>query len=380
MDALLFVHTAQHILKAQFDALIPRRPLAVYARFGYGERMHKTLIEPTDTAKLEAASLIFAGLALFAILKFSLLSALLSGLLIYQLVQFAAPVLHRAGMNRSVGTTVAVAFVAVLIGLAVTWGIIELVSLASRGFGNLAVLLQKMAEIISTARAQVPTWALEYLPNNIEDIQTVAARWLSENAGQLGVVGQDIGRFLFHVVVGLIIGGLVAFQGAFSETEPGPLAQALTARVRTLSGAFRSVVFSQVRISALNTFLTTLYLAVALPAFGVDLPFLKTMIAVTFFAGLLPVLGNLISNTVIVVVSLSVSPITAASSLAFLVIIHKLEYFVNARIIGTRIRAKAWEILAALLTMEAFFGIPGLIAAPIYYAYIKDELFSRKLI
>jgi hypothetical protein len=68
-----------------------------------------------------------------------------------------------------------------------------------------------------------------------------------------------------------------------------------------------------------------LYLAVALPMFGVELPFMKTMIAVTFFAGLLPVLGNLISNTVIVVVSLSVSPLVAAASLAYLVIIHKLE-------------------------------------------------------
>ena len=37
------------------------------------------------------------------------------------------------------------------------------------------------------------------------------------------------------------------------------------------------------------------------------------MIAVTFIAGLLPVIGNLISNTVIVVVSLSVSPLLAVS-------------------------------------------------------------------
>jgi predicted PurR-regulated permease PerM len=278
------------------------------------------------------------------------------------------------------GTTVAVTVVAVVIGLLITLGVIELVSMLTRGFDNLAVLLQKMAEVIGTARAQVPPWALEYLPNNIEDFQAVAARWLSENAGQLGVISQDIGKFLFHVLIGLIIGGIVAFQAGGEDKASGPLAQALQARVRTLSGAFRSVVFSQVRISALNTFLTSLYLAVALPIFGVELPFVKTMIAVTFFAGLLPVLGNLISNTVIVVVSLSVSPLVAASSLAFLVIIHKLEYFVNARIIGTRIRAKAWEILVAMLAMEAFFGIPGLIAAPIYYAYLKDELFSRKLI
>ena len=33
-----------------------------------------------------------------------------------------------------------------------------------------------------------------------------------------------------------------------------------------------------------------------------------------------------------------------------------------------------------MLVMDAAFGIPGLIAAPIYYAYVKDELTLRKLI
>jgi predicted PurR-regulated permease PerM len=140
------------------------------------------------------------------------------------------------------------------------------------------------------------------------------------------------------------------------------------------------VVFSQIRISALNTTLTGLYLAVVLPMLGVQLPLIKTMIAVTFLVGLIPILGNLISNTVIVIVSLSVSPAVAIGSLAYLVVIHKLEYFINARIIGSRIRARAWELLTAMLVMEAAFGIPGLIAAPIYYAYLKDELAARRLI
>jgi predicted PurR-regulated permease PerM len=126
--------------------------------------------------------------------------------------------------------------------------------------------------------------------------------------------------------------------------------------------------------------LTTIYLTIVLPLSGVHLPLTKTMIAITFVAGLLPVVGNLISNTVIVIVSLSHSLYVALGSLAFLVIIHKLEYFVNARIVGTQIRARAWELLVAMLTMEAAFGIPGLVAAPIYYAYLKDELKGRGLI
>ena len=52
----------------------------------------------------------------------------------------------------------------------------------------------------------------------------------------------------------------------------------------------------------------------------------------------------------------------------------------NARIIGARIRARAWELLVAMLVMDAWFGIPGLIASPIYYAYGKDELTKRGLI
>jgi predicted PurR-regulated permease PerM len=68
------------------------------------------------------------------------------------------------------------------------------------------------------------------------------------------------------------------------------------------------------------------------------------------------------------------------ASFAFLVVIHKLEYFLNAKIVGARIKASSWELLLAMLVMEAVFGIPGLVAAPIYYAYLKDELSARGLV
>src|SRR5439155_24498365 len=119
------------------------------------------------------------------------------------------------------------------------------------------------------------------------------------------------------------IGGLIAFSRD-TPGEPRALTAALQQRAVVLGGAFRAVVFSQIRISALNTSLTALYLLVVLPIFGFHLPFLKTMIAVTFIVGLLPVVGNLISNTVIVLVSFSVSPWVAFGSLGFLVAIHKL--------------------------------------------------------
>jgi predicted PurR-regulated permease PerM len=104
------------------------------------------------------------------------------------------------------------------------------------------------------------------------------------------------------------------------------------------------------------------------------------MVVLTFITGLLPVIGNLISNTVIVMVSLSHSLYVAVGSLIFLVLIHKTEYFLNAHIIGNRIHASAWELLLAMIFMESAFGLGGLIAAPIYYAYIKNELTGRGLV
>jgi predicted PurR-regulated permease PerM len=53
---------------------------------------------------------------------------------------------------------------------------------------------------------------------------------------------------------------------------------------------------------------------------------------------------------------------------------------VNARVMGGQINARAWELLLAMLVMDAIFGIPGVIAAPIYYAYLKNELSAKNLI
>ena len=49
-------------------------------------------------------------------------------------------------------------------------------------------------------------------------------------------------------------------------------------------------------------------------------------------------------------------------------------------IIGRRIGSHTWELLLAMLVMEAAFGIAGVIAAPIYYAFVKDELANQGLL
>ena len=82
----------------------------------------------------------------------------------------------------------------------------------------------------------------------------------------------------------------------------------------------------------------------------------------------------------ILIVALSISMGAAIAALVFLLLLHKFEYFLNARIIGGQIRAHAWELLLAMLVMEAAFGLAGVVAAPIYYAYLKGELQALDLV
>ncbi|EMO2545372.1 AI-2E family transporter, partial [Acinetobacter baumannii] len=100
----------------------------------------------------------------------------------------------------------------------------------------------------------------------------------------------------------------------------------------------------------------------------------------TFMFGLIPILGNLISNTLTFIAALTISLGLAGVALLYLVLVHKLEYFINAKIIGHKINANAWEILLAMLIFESIFGLSGLIAAPIFYAYLKLELKDARLI
>lgn len=328
------------------------------------------------------ASWAIAAIVLIMVLKLHLLPALFSGLAVYELVHLLAPKFHgyASTKNRARLWVLAllVSLIVVILGLFSVWS----VSLFRFGAGSLPRMAQMMAEIIEGSRDILPQALLQYLPANVSAMNVAAAELLRKNAQALQSAGGILLRSLAYMLIGMVVGALLSLREATSGGKRfrRPLATAIAERARRFTRSFRRVVFAQVRIAALNTFLTWLYLGVVLPLLGISLPFLKTLVVITFVVGLLPVIGNIISNTVIVVISLSVSVQVAASSLLFLIIIHKLEYFINARIIGVRINAQVWELLLAMLVMEAAFGVIGLVAAPVYYAYLKDELEGQRLV
>ena len=321
------------------------------------------------------------GLALVAALKLHLLAALFSGFLVYEMVYVLVRVLRLQQLAGKRAKLLAVALIAALIVGALTVFIAWLVTLIRGADDSLPRLVEMLAGVLGESRDLLPAAISQYLPANVGDLRLTAAAWLRDHAEDLKIFGHETLRTLAHMLIGMVVGAILSLREVLPGDSTGrPLAAAMIARIERFGDAFRRIVFAQVRISAINTFLTWLYLGVALPMTGHELPYMSTLVTITFLAGLLPVIGNLISNTVIVSVSLAMSFWLALASLGFLVVIHKLEYFLNAHIIATRIRASAWELLLAMLVMEAAFGFRGLIAAPVYYAYLKDELNSRGLV
>ncbi len=244
--------------------------------------------------------------------------------------------------------------------------------------GQYRELLQHLAKTVLDIREKLPADMAKSLPEGTAAIQQWLAEHLRAQASGIAVVGKDWLHGTLLAYVGLVVGSLIAVRGP--NEGAGPLSRALAQRAANFLDAFRQIVAAQFWIAAFNTVLTALFLLVALPIAGIHLPYVYALVALTFCAGMVPIVGNLLCNAVLAVVGVSVSPMVGLSCLTFLIAIHKTEYFINARVVGSRTKTAAWELLTVMFAFEALFGVAGLVAAPLYYAYLKKELKDAALI
>jgi len=211
------------------------------------------------------------------------------------------------------------------------------------------------------------------------DYATLKTLALSEVTDKVANVGR-YARAAFLQLAMLFIGLVVAvslFVSAKWEVDDDPdvvkgslystVVRELGLRFQTFYSSFAKVIGAQITISSINTVLTAFFLI------WNGYHYIMVIIVLTFLCGLLPIIGNIMSNTLIVGVGFTVSPRVALFALIFLVVIHKLEYFLNSKIIGDRIKNPMWLTLVGLVLGEKLMGIPGMILAPVVLHYIKVE-------
>jgi len=180
---------------------------------------------------------------------------------------------------------------------------------------------------------------------------------------------------LVFVLIGIVVAVSLFLNPGIEKFSNRPkrpdlftaIADEIKIRFRLFYQSFETVMGAQIRISAINTLLTTVFVL------AVSLKYKTFVIGLTFLCGLLPIVGNVISNAIIVGIAITMSPRLAIIALIFLIAVHKLEYFLNSKIIGDLIKNPVWLTLLALIIGERIMGIPGMILAPVVLNYIKVE-------
>jgi predicted PurR-regulated permease PerM len=311
------------------------------------------------------------GVAFLVCLHLGLLTLILSIFLGYELVHrisnSALSSISHEGRRKSLAG-VGITLILLLLIASFFGGIF----FAGRGGIDPHGLIEKIAEITASLKLYLPQSISNMLPIG-EDVLSHAASLLKTHAGDMGTVGINFLKQIGYMVIGVIIGIVMAVFGVTNKENLGQASFLMAHQFYIARTEFWRIVIAQAKISLVNTFFTLVYLFAILPAFGVTLPFRKTLVILTFSLGLLPIVGNLLSNIAITLISIGYSFPVAIGSLAFLIVVHKMEYFLNARIVSTVIHSRIWETLLAMVLMESLFGIPGVIAAPIFYSWAKSE-------
>src|SRR6266699_654779 len=257
------------------------------------------------------------------------------------------------------------------------------------GIAAAAIFLTRAAilalpDVADTSIPSASAWAqrrqIELPFTDFESLRAVVIDTLQQEAHYLRNVAHFAGSTTAALVfssIGIVAAGSLFFKAGLDPhraTHPvknnlySICCDEVSTRFRDFYRSFATVMGAQITISLINTALTGLFVVI------VRMPHAPLLIAITFLCGLVPIVGNLVSNTIIVFIALTISLKLAIGALVFLVLIHKLEYFLNSKIIGSRIRNPVWLTLISLIIGERLMGIPGLILAPVVLNYLRVEM------
>ena len=248
------------------------------------------------------------------------------------------------------------------------------------GFGYLIrqafIALPKIAaESIPPMIAYAQSHGIDLPFSDVDSLKAAIFDMIKDEFLFVGNFARTATAQVVFILIGIVVAASLFFNPGV-ERHPdklkGPnlftaVTDEIKIRFRLFYASFETVMGAQIVISLINTCLTAIFV------FAVSLKHGTVVIGLTFLCGLLPIVGNLISNSIIVGIAFTISPRVAVAALVFLVALHKFEYFLNSKIIGDRIKNPVWLTLLALIIGERFMGIPGMILAPVVLNYIKVE-------
>lgn len=315
------------------------------------------------TAARKASYVLFVLLAT-AIVWLSLGPVLLAGLFSFMILDLSHRRLARVlpALAAKALSVVTFVFTAVLLAFLVAT------------FFRLA--MHRTPQILGDLIPKVDSLAQDYgidLPfENLAEFRAVALGALKDNARAITRTSGLLTKGFFQILVGIFVAILCFLNESAAQGGKATLFEELGRefddRVEVFMLGFEKILGAQVVISIINTGITAIFILAA------GIPNVHFLTLATFIFGVIPIVGNIVSNAIIVGTALTVSAHKAAVAMIFLVVSHKAQYLLSGQILGSRINTPVWQILAGLLIGEAVMGVPGMILAPAMIHYMREEL------
>ena len=294
----------------------------------------------------------------------------LGTLVLSALFGFFALRVFSLGRSKFLGLALYVVVVSVI-----SWGLYYFSKQAYQTFPKIAeTTIPAVAEFAGRQGIELPF-------TDYAGLKTVVLTEMKEDVAGAGRHAREVAFKGVQLLIGLVVAASLFLSARWgSEREPGTahdnlystMVRELSLRFKTFFRSFSRVIGAQIIVSTINTAITGAFLL------WNGYPYVAVIAALTFLCGLLPIVGNVLSNTLIVFVGFTISPRMALVALIFLMVIHKLEYFLNSKIVGDRIRNPMWLTLLGLVLGKKLMGVPGMVLAPVVLHYIKVEASQNK--
>jgi len=312
------------------------------------------------------ASYLLVILALAVAARFDLGHALIAGLFAFMMLDHAQTALIEAGASPSVARWSSVAlFTVVALLLAVIFA-----AFVAIGVERLPQLLDRLLPRLDELAGR---FGIGLAVENVQELRALILETLKENARSITTTSGLLTRGFFQIL-GAVVIAILRFVSSVPvpvERRRGLDAEVLSEcrdRAALFSASFELVMGAQITVAAINTAVAGVFLIVF------QIPFRTMLTLTTFVCGMIPIVGNVISNSLIVAAALTRSEHLALAALIFLVLVHKGGYLLNSRIVGARMETPTWAILLGLLIGEALLGVTGVILAPTLIYYVREEL------
>jgi predicted PurR-regulated permease PerM len=306
------------------------------------------------------------AVTLAAAARFGLAHALIAGLFSYMLLDHSEDAFIGAGASPRVARWSSVAlFIVVGILLAVIF-----TAFVSIGLERLPMLLDRLLPRVD---ALADRFGVDLPLDNVQQLKSLILTTLKDNARSVETASGLLTRGFFQLLIAVVVAVLrfVSYEPVPEERRHGLDAELLSEcrrRAAQFSASFELVMGAQILVAAINTAVAAAFL------FAFRIPFRTMLTLTTFVCGMIPIVGNLLSNALIVAAALTLSDHLALAALIFLVVMHKGGYFLNSRIVGARTETPTWAILLGILIGEALMGVAGVILAPTIIHYVLAEM------